>query len=342
MSLPISPMLVQYLVGLCCLKWTSEAVNVTLGDYVLDSAAHIERDVDVTVRVDGGNEGNFAFIGYEVKREAKPLDVAVIEQLSLKLKDMEEISHRAVVSTSGFTNAARAKARTHGVVLYELKPWTQPLKLQFPAFSEVEGNAEQMFMTERVLLTWVNHQCSATCPAATGEYSIAGSDPVFTKTGKSHRRYATFQDYLDEVFLRSTEVLLPLNPAQGVLNTFPIPIPPEGEIAAGPAWPHTHTLETSAEDIYVRISGEKIRIDRITISGQLQWQRHGKRALYYVMEEVETGIPFAGAIIFPEIRAGQMKVLVVSPESRRINIHFVQLHESQLNILRRIGVSRPE
>ena len=117
-KLPLSPMLVQYLVGLCCLKWDSDAVDVTIGDMVLDSAADKERDVDVTVTVKESERIIHAFKAYEVKHENKPLDVSVVEQLCLKLLDMPSVTYRAVVSASGFTQAAQAKAAQHGVTLY--------------------------------------------------------------------------------------------------------------------------------------------------------------------------------------------------------------------------------
>ena len=42
-------MLVQYLVGLCALRNNPDAVDVTVGDLVHDTAARKRRDVDVTV-----------------------------------------------------------------------------------------------------------------------------------------------------------------------------------------------------------------------------------------------------------------------------------------------------
>ena len=47
----LAPMLVQYLVGLCCLRWDPSAVDLTIGDMVRDAAADKDRDVDVTVTV---------------------------------------------------------------------------------------------------------------------------------------------------------------------------------------------------------------------------------------------------------------------------------------------------
>ena len=66
--LPLSPMLVQYLVALCAIKWDEAAVNldVTLGDMVPDVGSGTPRDVDVTVTVNT-DDGIHAFKGYEVK-----------------------------------------------------------------------------------------------------------------------------------------------------------------------------------------------------------------------------------------------------------------------------------
>ena len=94
----LTPMLVQYVVGLCCLRRNPEAVDVTVGDLVLDTAAGKARDVDITVTLQE-LDGIRAFKAYEVKREAEPLDVVTVEQLCIKLLDMPAVSHRAIVST---------------------------------------------------------------------------------------------------------------------------------------------------------------------------------------------------------------------------------------------------
>src|SRR6266545_8237276 len=119
----LSPMHLQYLVGLCCLRRDPTAVDVTIGDLVLDTAAGKARDVDVTVTItDDGRTS--AFKAFEVKREGEPLDVVTVEQLCLKLRDMPSVTHRTIVSASGFTGGAIAKAEAHNVELFALKPWT--------------------------------------------------------------------------------------------------------------------------------------------------------------------------------------------------------------------------
>ena len=72
-------MLVQYVVGLCCVRRDPDAVEVTVGDRVLDPAAGKKRDVDVTVRLTDSPTVIRAFKAYDVKRESDPLDVATVE-----------------------------------------------------------------------------------------------------------------------------------------------------------------------------------------------------------------------------------------------------------------------
>ena len=133
----LTPMLVQYVVGLCCLRRNPDAVDVTVGDLVQDVAANKPRDVDITVTLHEADGTVRAFKAYEVKREGAPLDVTTVEQLCMKLRDMPTVTHRAIVSASSFTDGAIAKAAAHDVQLFVLKPWIQPLADQFPEFKGV-------------------------------------------------------------------------------------------------------------------------------------------------------------------------------------------------------------
>ena len=133
----LTPMMVQYLVGLCCLRHDPDAIEVAVGDMVMDDAAGKERDVDVTVTLTGDDGEITAFKASEVKHERKALDVTVVEQLIQKLSDMPKITHKAIFSTSGYTDGACSKASSHGVELYTLKPWDRPISLDFPDFPGV-------------------------------------------------------------------------------------------------------------------------------------------------------------------------------------------------------------
>ncbi len=332
----LSPMLVQYLVGLCCLRWDPDAIDVTVGDMVYDAGAEKERDVDVTVTVSEGGAPSYAFKAYEVKRESPPLDVADVEQLCVKLLDMPSVTHRAIVSTSGYTAGAQTKAARHGVELYALREWTRPLQEQFPALT-MQGTAVDCFPMEKCLLCWPNCQLALVAREAAGNFTVQDGDVVFDSRGASHTRFASFGAYKHELLLRSTEILLALEPAVSVLRTFPVPLSaPQGEVPAGPAWPHTHTLDISGDNVYVKTPSGLRKLDVVTINGQLQWQRSTEKPVYYVIERVSDGTAFAGALISKDLREGQMTALVFSPKTREIGIHFVRLAEKHHNAIRKL------
>jgi hypothetical protein len=335
-------MLVQYLVGLCCLRWDPDAVDVTIGDMVHDEGADKERDVDVTVTVAESDGTRSAFKAYEVKREGSPLDVADVEALCLKLLDMPSISHRAIVSSSGFTTGAQAKAAHHGVDLFALRPWTRPLEEQFPLLT-MRGTADECFPMSQLLLCWNESRYELIARAAKGAFNVEAGDQLFDAAGNIHSKYVTFAKYQHELLLRSTEILFPIEPAASVRRTFPVPFfAPEGEVAAGPAWPHTHTLDVVSDDVHVRTAHRICRLDVVTITGFLRWQRSATRGQYFIMERVPGGDAFAAALIATELREGHMTCLAFSPKTREIGIHFVRLSEKHLNVIRRLKVDFPE
>jgi hypothetical protein len=341
-KLPLSPMLVQYLIGLCCLKWHPDAVNVTVGDRVLDPAAKKQRDVDVTVTISESGNVTRAFKAYEVKHESEPLDVADTEQLCLKLLDMPSVTHRAIVSASGFTSSAQSKAAHHGVTLYGFRPWTGPLQEQFPAFT-MQGTVEECFRMSQILLCWTREQFALVARDATGPFSVRDDDRLSDASGNSHPKHKTFADYKNELLLRSTEMLFPLEPAVTISRTFPVPYTTsDGSVPAGPEWPHTHTLDIRSDDVHVETGKGVCRIDSITINGHLQWERPTNKSLYYVIGEIPGGEAFAGAIISIEKREGHMTALVFSPETRAINIHRVRLAEKHLNCIRALRLEQPD
>jgi len=332
-------MLVQYLVGLCCLKWSPDAVDVTLGDMVLDPAAGKERDVDVTVTVQKAGQTTHAFKAYEVKHEGKPLDVAAVEQLCIKVNDMSSVTHRGIVSASGFTDAAQKKAKHHGVDLYELCPWTRPLEEQFPALAPMSGRIEDCFPFSSFVLTWASWMFHLNAPDAQGSFSVEGEAAVLRRDGKPHKRFKTMEAYKQDLLLRSTEILWPLEPAASIFRTLPIPFQlPDGSALVGPAWPHTHTLDVSADEVYVTASGKLCRLSTVTISGHLQWRRSALQPRYYVIEQLPDRNALAGALIAMGAREGQMTVLVLSPDSRSVSVSPVQLSEGQLRSIRRLAL----
>jgi hypothetical protein len=119
----LNPTEVHFLVGLLTQISRPDGVEIELGDMVLDDVTGTERDVDITIRVTDSEGGVSVFEGIEVKDHSRPLDVSHVEQLCAKLNDMQSITSRAIVSSSGYTAAAVRKAAHHNVELLELRDW---------------------------------------------------------------------------------------------------------------------------------------------------------------------------------------------------------------------------
>lgn len=332
----LTPMLIQYLVGLCCLRRNPSAVDITLGDMVLDPAAGKERDVDITVTLEESPGVTRAFKAYEVKKEKRPLDVADVEQLCIKLLDMPAVTHRAIVSASGFTETAQAKAARHGVELFAIQQWTRPLEQEFPDFG-MTGMPHECLRFGRSLLYWIDVQLRLVAPTGPASFNVAPDDAILMSTGAPHPKYSTFAQFRDELLLRSTELLSALEPAISIARTFPAqPIADANNVSATPAWPHTHTLDIARDDTHVRVGGTVIKLEMVTINGHLQWRRKDELPEYYLLRRVPDGDPFAGAMVALGDREGEMFGFVVSPDSRVAGVHMIRLEEKHWNVIRRL------
>jgi len=333
-------MLVQYLVALCCLRHDPDAVDVTVGDLVLDAAAKKRRDVDITVTLTETDGTVRAFKAYEVKREGEPLDVTTVEQLCIKLHDMPAVTHRAVVSASNFTDGAIAKAAAHGVELFVLKPWTEPIAKQFPDFPNA-GSPEEFFCPfESSLLYWIDFRFNLLVPDGPTSFNCDDSTPLFTSKGRGHKKFANMKKFFDAILYRSTEILFPLEPAQYILRTFPFASTPNIEnFEAGPAWPHTHTIAVKEDKVFLKF-GEKLAvIDSVTISGKLQWRRRKRVPEFYILESIPAGKVFAGAAIADVgNNDGRMLAVTFPPYSRSLGFHQFQLTEKQRKIIRGLKI----
>ncbi|MEX2167668.1 MAG: hypothetical protein WD851_00030 [Pirellulales bacterium] len=339
----LAPMVVQYLVGLCCVRTNPESVDVILGDMVEDAAAAKPRDVDVTVTVKEDDGTLRAFKAYEVKREARPLDVTVVEQLNAKLRDMPAVTHRGIVSASGFTPAAIAKASAHEVELYAFQPWSVSPGDRMPSF---QGEALPMSIGsfESRLLCWGHPNFWLYGANAPPTFTWTRDQSVCNTRGGRHAKYATIGAFIDELILRSTEILLSTGDAPALLSNMPLePIAKEGQRQVVQLGRHTHTLDVSSYRIFLSLESRIVQIDSITITGDLQWETSVIRPQYYVMERVPDGVPFAGAAIAeygtPD---GKMCALTFAPGSGAVGVHpNIQLHEKHKNAIRQLKLALP-
>ena len=329
-------MLVQYLVGLCCMRADPDAVEIELGDLVLDDVLGKERDVDVTVTIRDGDGEDWAFKALEVKDEKSPLDVTVIEQLCGKLDDMSSITNRAIVSSSGFTKSAKLKAEHRGVDLYILEKWATPIDIDFPRFG-LKGLPEDAIRFSQSLLFWYGWKFNLVAPTARRSFNIADTDPLFDSTGAPHPLYKNMDQYRKEILLRSTEILCTLEPATTMRDVLPWVHSPTCAVTA--EWPNTHTLEVTSDDVHF-IVDDLVRLERLTITGSLRWERKKEQPDFRVMRRVSDGKPFAGALVALGAREGQMFAFVIS-DGPTAGVHMVQLEEKHLNMIRQLSLEFP-
>ena len=326
-------MLVQYLVGLCALRWDAEsvAVEVKLGDMVPDEGSGTKRDVDVTVTVDAP-DGVYAFKGYEVKHWGTPLDVSDIDGLVTKFNDMPSVTHRAIVSTSGYTAPAITKAEHHGIDLYVITEWTKPLEEQFPRLAPMKGPPAETIRGVQITLVWQDAQFWLGVPGAP-PFNITADTTLFDALGNQHAIFSDFARLTDDLMVRSTLSLLHIPSIQDRL------LPLDSALKAGelspeePQWDYAHTLEIAVDEVYVRVAEALHRVETLTVAGQLKWEH--SQLLYCVMEKVPTSEPFAGALIGQTGVPGQMTAVIVSAkEDRMISIRQVQLDRKHLHSIR--------
>jgi len=191
--------------------------------------------------------------------------------------------------------------------------------------------------TRNALLCWKSFRFQLELEDPAVGFSISPSDQLFDAEGRPHGKYSDFSAYASALLLRSTDILYRSEAAQTVLLRFPIPFSmPDGAIPSGPEWPHTHTLEVAKDDVFAMIGQRRLQIVRFTIGGFLYWERDMRRPQHHVIQHVDTGEVFAGALVCQGGIEGQMTALVFSPESREIGIQLVRLAEKHLNSIRRL------
>jgi hypothetical protein len=339
----LTPMHIQYLVGLCCLRRNPDAVEITVGDSLYDPTADYDRDVDVTViylNEDGDSE---AIAGFEVKRESRPLEVGDIEALVTKLNDIPNIKRKSIVSASGFSRPAVNKARAHRIDLFELVTWDAPISEGFPN-SSLNGKASEAVLFSANTLAWINQVdigVNLSKLFVNGSQVLLDSNPaLFNKSGQKHQVHKDLSALVESVQLHVAKHLANSDEALSVRMT-PSSTPPN-EWPDGPfGSPISVTkLRVPVEiDVYLQSGDELIRIESVELSGSLQWFHHRQQANYYIMRRYDSDEVFAGAAVcaFPA-KEGLLLAGILSPETDDILMKPINLTEKQMNMIRDLKI----
>ena len=311
-------------------------MDITIGDLVLDNSIDDKRDVDITVTLDEGNGIKTVFKAYEVKKESSPLDVIKVEQLAAKLNDMIDITHRAIVSASGYTENAVKKAVSHNVDLYEIIPWTTTLSEHFEAFKNIGHLSDFMRNKGSFLLCWEEDSFWLGVLNGPNTFNWKDEDMLYTVSGKVHTKFPSMEKYRQYLLLKSTQVLLNIEPAKTVLQNYIGEIFDEATVRIN-VGSHSHTLELKDDKIFLKIDGNLCQISFATITGRLEWQKEQTISEYYLLKNVITKEVFAGAAVTPVGSPdGQLLAKILAPKSDSINFHFINLTDKQKNSIRQL------
>jgi hypothetical protein len=305
---------------------------------VMDQASGTRRDVDVTVGTPDGEV--HAFAGYEVKHWTAKMDVSDVEALAVKLNDMPDVTHRAIVCSAGYTAPAIKKAEHHGVDLYVIAEWTTPIEEQFPDLAPMKGAPKDLFRGNQFSLSWPEHHLYL---HVRGPYfEIAWNDVLFDSAGKKHPVYPDFASFTDGMLIYSSDLLCLTKPMLDrveqeieALRTNCSPTLPE------PRWPFGHTFEVADAEVYVRAYDNELhRVDAVTVQGQLCWEF--SPMLYLAMEKVPTGEKFGSAMVGVGPIPGRMWAIMIPTNGRDLSIRKVVLNRDQLNIIKFLKLGPPE
>jgi hypothetical protein len=334
----MTPMLFQYVVALCCARRNPDAVDITIGDYVVDATTQAARDVDVTVTLTEADGSRRAFKGYEVKREKAPLDVVDVEQLCMKFIDLPDVTHRAIVSASGYTANAVKKAKAHGVELYERKEWVRPVRELIPELANM-GVPAEAFKVRTYGLVWAGegtHYLEA--PAGTPEFQWTSDRALYSGDGTPHGAYADVGQYLDALRRRALDYLWALPEIEShVTPELVAQVEAQGAVDT-PPWAHTHIFGVEMDGVYLKFEPEVlVQIVAVHINGQLQWQMRKRLPQFFVLENVDTHEVYAGTAISQATQEDVYMGFVFAPGSRNITFHTrIALTERQQKVIRRL------
>jgi hypothetical protein len=286
----------HYLVGLLTKVTVPDDVEVELGD-----VKHKNPDGEIIV-----------FRGIEVKDHLRPLTVEHIEQLCLKFNDMPEITRKAVVSASGYTKAAIAKAEAHNLELFMLIPWDDPSI----GFNHVFAPTGNELLTE-IIGNWV--QPPGIAIKVSNEYWSLLKDADLNRLN----------------VCTSDGSPVPAFSSGEALSSF---------IANYAAKEHTKniagTLKSETEDTYVKRiveptdsiciehRGTIIPVIDFWIIGVIRYIKIKRKTEYKILIKHNETKPYVGCAI-TEITNGNLLGVTVNNETNKLDIIFISLTERQ-------------
>lgn len=242
-----------------------------------DDKAEENRDVDITIRLKDVDDRNRLFIAYEAKHQKRKVGTQQVEQLIQKGKDIPELIEMNIVSSSGFTEPAKKKAKAHNVNLYLLTEWEdnevfEQFKI-LPGAEYHEWELEWLDIEEEHFVTPDDLELDAKEPL---------SPFVCTGDGKPRLPEQNLTDFLQEMKRHWAATLNFYYPPNLRLPNIPIPV----EAA----------IHLEGEKLYALAGKHFIPLREIQILGTIIWRKTTHSILRKILiKEGETS-PVTGVV----------------------------------------------
>ncbi len=314
----LSPTDVHYLAGLLTKISNPESVDIMLGDVVHDNIADKDRDVDITITYKDVNGLISAFKGIEVKRHSRPLDVTHVEQLTAKLNDMPGLSHRGIVSASGYTKAAKKKAKAHAIDLFSLIPWNNTLE----GFAHVSFSSD--FFTQERTLTWVGMPLVSYNPSEDVpdeiKNQIKKNTSVSVVSDCKNNNLITLQQLSDKLISKAVGELMDKENIKS--------------LAPGIEKQVKYLLK-GIKDVYVDLKDSKLYLKEALLQGKVKWNEHNISPEFKVLIKEGETKPYVGCAI-AELSKGNLVGFTVSQFDRSMELINISLNDRNREKIRSI------
>jgi len=286
-----------------------ENVDIILGDMVHDNIADKDRDIDITVTYKDANGLISAFKGIEVKRHSRPLDVTHVEQLAAKLNDMPDLSHRGIVSASGYTKPARKKAEARGVDLFSLIQWDNTME----GFEHVSFSPD--YFIKEMTLIWVDRPLLRYNPSENIpdeiRNQITKNPSVGGVTGGEDNSHITIQQLSDKL---SLSALTALKDRQDIKS-----------LAHG-VEKQVKCLLKGIDGIYVDLKDSKFYLKQALLQGKVKWNARKISPEFKILIKEGELKPYVGCAI-AELSQGNLIGFTASQVDRVLKLINIPLSD---------------
>ena len=296
---------IHYIVGLLSRATHPDSVDVDMGNYVLDEASETRRDVDVTITVRNLDGSISVFKGIEVKAHSRKLGSEAVEQLTQKMKDMPAITHRAIVSASGFTGPAVKKAKKHGVELYELKEWEPANDFEF-----FQHELAPAVRTEYGWAQLPSAHLNPSDPIPEGYRAAFRANPVIVFDADNGAVPVRLQEWLisfSKLAAKEAHEHCQSQPGEGIQHL-----------------PASVTMRFT-DGAWALVGDTRIRVQEVRFTGVLERQTRQVRSTHRALVRLGDQRPVAGCCISDLGDFGLLALIITDP--RTINLAFVPVSE---------------